>query len=321
MRTRASVQPGAQARDEFTAERSSLVNREAVLFLFQLEMDSQQQRAMTYENYDLVKEIRQRRTQVDQALRELQEAKGYGCGALFASHAAQMDFAPDAIRLRAALATAATEERYADAAKLRDALAALEERAAAAEMPCLVSEPRFTLGQMVVHNAKAYRGVICGWDLACCESQEWQIMAGVDRLRDGVDQVFYHVLVDAADWPEDFDQPPVAYVAEELLAAAAMADFGAAEPLVDTAFQHPYAYLMFLGSDGRGNMIPCRQLRDKYCIARQDIYRIGEATDSEAEDIEDGQNENGLDGTIDGGEDKIWGGGSSLPGIDMRSLE
>lgn len=42
-----------------------------------------------------------------------------------------------------------------------------------------VEEPRFALGEMVVHSRKGFRGVVCGWDLACCESSEWQAAAGV----------------------------------------------------------------------------------------------------------------------------------------------
>ncbi|KAL4517713.1 hypothetical protein Ndes2526B_g02115 [Nannochloris sp. 'desiccata'] len=344
---RAQIQSADQQFFQLTTERSALVNREAVLFLFQLEMDAQLQRSLTYENFDLAKEIRGRRQQVDQALKELQDHKGYGCGARRASNSAQIDFAPAALRLRSRLADAITEERYSDAATLRDELAALEERAAEAEMPCPTTEPRFSLGQMTVHNGKGYRGIICGWDLACCESPEWQEAAGIENLRNGTEQVFYHVLVDVSDWPEDYEEPPVAYVAEELLAAASLVDFGSPDPLASTSdFEHPYSYLMFLGSDGHGNMIPCRQLRDKYCVARKDIY-VGVSDDEEevSEEEEEEESVKGGGGSSFGGSTKLsfedvsrnssnsndsdsengdtgaWGGGSSIPGIDMTSLE
>lgn len=42
-----------------------------------------------------------------------------------------------------------------------------------------MEEPRFALGEMVLHSTKGYRGVVCGWDLACCESEEWQAAAGI----------------------------------------------------------------------------------------------------------------------------------------------
>lgn len=44
--------------------------------------------------------------------------------------------------------------------------------------------------------------------------------------------MFYHVLVDARDWPPLGDQPPVAYVAEEALTAGSSADFSRDQPLV-----------------------------------------------------------------------------------------
>ena len=43
----------------------------------------------------------------------------------------------------------------------------------------------------------------------------------------------------------------------------------------DGSFEHPFSYMLFLGPDGQGNMVPARQLRDKYCVARQDVYRPG----------------------------------------------
>ena len=204
---------------------------------------------------------------------------------------------------------------------------------------------------MLVHTTKGYRGVVCGWDVACCESPEWQAAAGVDRLSHGcaaaaargrhpplrgrrrllpathaapqdscalppqppppsrrrrcrpfcsASQVFYHVLVDVRDWPEDPEQarkgwegggcgagarpplpsailpcghaaacpacppapssppppspparirpppqPPVAYVAEELLCAGSHCSFAStACPLADHVFEHPFSYLV-----------------------------------------------------------------------------
>lgn len=46
------------------SERSDMVNEEAVLFLFQLQLDQEMQKAMTYENYQDAMEIRSRREQV-----------------------------------------------------------------------------------------------------------------------------------------------------------------------------------------------------------------------------------------------------------------
>lgn len=38
------------------------------------------------------------------------------------------------------------------------------------------------------------------------------------------------------------------------------------------SFDHVYLYTLFLGQDARGNMLPVRQLRDRYSQQRQDIY-------------------------------------------------
>lgn len=314
-----------------TAERSMLINKEVVLFLFQLEMDSQLQRALTYERFDIAQEVRARRQQVDAALGELQQLKGPGCGARVAGRSDQMEYAPQIMTLKAQLAEAVEAEKYDEAAGLRDRLRQLEEAAAAAadaasQYLCPVDEPRFALGEMVVHSSKGYRGVICGWDMTCCEGSEWQEAAGVSQLRQGADQVFYHVLVDARDWPPLGDQPPVAYVAEEALTAGSSADFSRDQPLVDGSFEHPYSYLLFLGADGQGNMIPARQLRDKYCVDRRDVYSPGESR-WEEDDDDEGSNGNTPGDSPGGGDsgdgpsgDRIAG-RRSIPGIDMSSLD
>lgn len=38
------------------------------------------------------------------------------------------------------------------------------------------------------------------------------------------------------------------------------------------SFDHVYLYTLFLGQDARGNMLPVRQLRDRYSQQRQDVY-------------------------------------------------
>lgn len=301
-----------------TAERSPLVNREVVLFLFQLEMDSQLQRALTYEDFDLVKDLRARRNKVDEALLDLQKSKGYGCGSRRTKDGVQFNVDPEVLSVRARLSKAIEEESYSEAAQLRDRLAELEEESDEADMPCPIVEPQFSLGQMVIHSTKGYTGVVCGWDLACCESEAWKKGADVASLKGGEEQVFYHILVDVNDWPMDEELAPVAYVAEELLDEASLANFESEQPLVNDAFQHPYSYLMFLGSDGHGNRIPCRQLRERYCVDRKDVYPPGhEDSDSDFEEEDHDDN----DGPGGGGGDRGWGGGPNLPGIDMRSLE
>lgn len=67
----------------------------------------------------------------------------------------------------------------------------------------------------------------------------------------------------------------MAYLPEELLDAPA-------EPQTWTGMfgrdplQHPYMYLLFLGQDNDGNMIPCKALREKYSQARRDVPPRGQ---------------------------------------------
>ncbi len=79
------------------------------------ELDAQLQRALTYENFDATQAIRRKRQQVDEALANLQEMKGYGDGARRASHSDELSFVPQALSLRSQLAEAVAEERWVPA--------------------------------------------------------------------------------------------------------------------------------------------------------------------------------------------------------------
>lgn len=81
--------------------------------------------------------------------------------------------------------------RYADAAKLRDMLAALDRQAKqaaaiAAEQGPTEQVVRLRLGQRVVHRQRGYRGVVVGWDVGCCEDEAWQEAAGTKKLKNGL---------------------------------------------------------------------------------------------------------------------------------------
>lgn len=38
------------------------------------------------------------------------------------------------------------------------------------------------------------------------------------------------------------------------------------------SFDHAYLYKLFLGQDAQGNMLPIRQLRDRYSQQREDVH-------------------------------------------------
>jgi F-box protein 21 len=52
----------------------------------------------------------------------------------------------------------------------------------------------FKVGQLFNHARYNYEGVITGWDASCDAGEEWIQHMGVDRLPNGRNQSFYHVL-------------------------------------------------------------------------------------------------------------------------------
>ena len=94
-------------------------------------------------------------------------------------------------------------------------------------------------------------------------------------------------------WARDPQQPPVAYVAEELVKVPKEKTWK--ETHGDKQVSHPYSYLLFFGMDAQGGMIPASQLRDRYNQERRDVWANDqggwdgdEADDEEAEGDSDG---------------------------------
>eukprot|EP00798_Chlamydomonas_sp_ICE-L_P022438 gene22439-29550_t len=284
--------------------RSSLVQAETVYFIFQLDLDSQLQQYLNKEAYDMAQEVRLTRERVDAAVEKMKERKLQNSGSpVVSSDLSPMDFASEGLRLRSEMQRAVEQERYADAAQYRDQINALEQRsktaaALAAEFTSS-EEPKLRLGHRVTHAKDGYRGVVIGWDSCCCEVEEWMTNNEVEKLSSGKDQYFYHVLVDKRDWQLDLDQPPVAYVAQEMLTAPDLVDESKCwkleygdealehpysyllllmlfSPIVqeygDKPLEHPYSYMLFLGQDAKGDYLPCRQLRNKYSVQRRDVH-------------------------------------------------
>jgi hypothetical protein len=95
----------------------------------------------------------------------------------------------------------------------------------------------------------------------------------------GLEQPFYHILVDIRDWeelaPEQGTKVPTAYVAEESLSWPAQEGQSWLEKYEDTArveFRHPFEYLFFLGPDAQGDFVPTTELRAAYNEERQDVH-------------------------------------------------
>ena len=94
-----------------------------------------------------------------------QEAKGPGCGSRSANQTALADLAAEGLRLRSELQRAVNEERYSDAAEIRDRLKVVQEQSAAAENEAAsVDRPerKYQLGQRVKHKHLDYDAVVCG---------------------------------------------------------------------------------------------------------------------------------------------------------------
>lgn len=63
---------------------------------------------------------------------------------------------------------------------------AKQAEALTAEQESASSTVQLRLGQRVVHKVHGYRGVVVGWDVGCCEDEEWQEAAKTDKLKNGL---------------------------------------------------------------------------------------------------------------------------------------
>mmetsp|Transcript_21784 Transcript_21784/g.54290 ORF Transcript_21784/g.54290 Transcript_21784/m.54290 type:complete len:429 (-) Transcript_21784:320-1606(-) len=109
----------------------------------------------------------------------------------------------------------------------------------------------YSVGECLIHHKFNYRGVIVGVDEKCKQSDAWIRMMGVDELKYGRNQPFYHVLTDTRDRPG----AQITYVAQENI----MRDTPS-EPL-----QHPMIAELFAGFDSStGSFQPKEALQDRF---------------------------------------------------------
>lgn len=246
-------------KKEAVMEKSAAANEELLLFFFELDLNTRLQKALNQDQYEAAQQIREKITEVEQELARLREMK---MGASSKDEAQEKGLIM--LRIKTELQRAVEEERYGEAATLRDNISKLEAEALAASLKGLAASNakyEFRLGQKIRHKEFEYRGVVCGMDPVCCESEEWAKTAQVEQLPRGRNQPFYQVLLDLRE-VGNFNFT-VAYVAEENLLLPE-------EPDMDS-FNHPYIYLLFFGLDGNGDYIPTKQLRDKYYAPRHEI--------------------------------------------------
>ena len=248
-------EPSEEEADAWRSEQSERANEDLLVFFYTEELQQRRQRALNEDKFEVVKLISSR-------LEELGDALKRGRGGKLSAADAEAELTSRQARaavLRSQLGAAVAEERYADAAALRDALAdadlgVLRARGAAAS----ASEPfAFALGQRVTHVRHGWTGVVAGVDRRCQEQE-----ALVNR-----EQPFYTVLPCA----DELGEAAVLYVAEENLRAGE-----GLEPV-----QHPFTYLLFLGPDAAGGYIPCRGLLEKNAAPRRDVHPPEEQADGE----------------------------------------
>ncbi|KAK9808147.1 hypothetical protein WJX73_001973 [Symbiochloris irregularis] len=267
--------PKDSLRARIALEKSDAVYQEVVLLLFQLDLDAQLQRALNMENYTEAQAVRQRREKIDGVLVSLQNAKSAQITGAEEPLESESDLAISCMRLQQELQEAIEKEDYAEATRLRDAVKGVQDRRedAAGRLTRtrddLNRQRKYKLGQRVLHATLGYRGLICGWDAACVEQEEWQRDADTASLREGEKQPFYHVLVDARDWHKRWE-PGLTYVPQERLEAPEEPKTWITEH-GDDEFEHAFLLQLFLGCDERGDLLPTRALREKYLQPRMDI--------------------------------------------------
>ncbi|KAJ7528090.1 hypothetical protein O6H91_16G083300 [Diphasiastrum complanatum] len=248
---------GSTFKRKPVSERSERVNEELLLFFFQLDLTTRLQRALNQDQYESAQQLREKIAEVEREILKQREAK---MGSSSKDEAQDKEIT--ILRLRTELQKAVEDEDYVGAADLRDKISQLEAESLAASAKALASKSvkySFRLGQKVRHKDFGYRGVICGMDPLCCELEDWIRAAHIEHFVNGRNQPFYQVLVDVRQEPSLM----VAYVAEEKLSALLEPDL--------ERFDHPYVYFLFYGFDSAGDLIPTKQLREKYDTPRHEL--------------------------------------------------
>ncbi|KAH7437095.1 hypothetical protein KP509_05G055800 [Ceratopteris richardii] len=239
-------------------EQSNSATEELLLFFFQLDLATALQRALNLDQYEAAKQLREKMVEVD---KEIEKQRGTKLGPGSSKIQAQ-DKEITILRLKNDLQKAVEAEDYNGAADLRDQISKLEAESLAATARALAFQNvkySFRLGQKVLHTKYGYRGVICGMDPICSESDNWSGSALIQDLPRGRNQPFYQVLVDMKAEPDLL----VAYVAEENLVSPNEPD--------KENFDHPYISFLFYGMDTAGDYIPIKQLREKYNQPRHEL--------------------------------------------------
>ncbi|QDZ25979.1 hypothetical protein HOP50_20g85290 [Chloropicon primus] len=293
-------------------EHSERAHREVVLFLAQRELESAFQRLVNMEMYEEARQVASQQEKLQELASEELEGGGEeaglgGIASLFKrkqdkgageAEVSQDDRKPKLddgevvvklLSLRTDLQRAIDGEDYARASAVRDEILEIEnevERQKKASKDLAQREPKYSLGQCVVHWQDGWTGVVCGMQ----QEKRKKSVKNPDEgsVREVEELVYsYHVLPSSQYWKKRSSEGVcVALVDESELNApqppATWRSVHGSDP-ENFLIYHPYMYLLFYGQDGEGNYVPSKKLRDKYKKQRKDVYWNG-GSSSEGED-------------------------------------
>lgn len=181
------------SKRDLSLERSDKANEELLMFFFQLDLTTRLQRALNQDMYEAAQGLREKIAEVEREMaRQRREKTGSGSASKTDAH----DTAITLLQTKAKLQRLIEEEDYEAAGVVRKKIMALEAESLAAQANAMIYQQRsfeFRLGQKLKHRVHGYRGVVCGMDPVCCESDEWTDAVGVEKLPRGRNQPFYQV--------------------------------------------------------------------------------------------------------------------------------
>ena len=288
-------------------------HKEVAALILKQEIQRQETVLLNMEMYEEAREVARQAEE----LQEMTSADQSGVAGDDPNAVSDADAVVRLLQLRTDLTRAVDGEVYQEAARVRDEIVALEKQleaqSAARDAGGLspTSDPKYRLGQCVVHWKSGWTGVICGVDSVCKdEDPKW-----LEGMRKGpadgegpwASQAFYHVLPDLRFWARSEAAIKqlagtgalVAYYPEDELSAPEAPETWRSQH-GDEGISHPYIYYLFYGKDGAGDYVPSRVLRDKWRVERRDVYWNNEEP-GEGEDGDDGDDQGRGSGGAGGG--------------------
>lgn len=162
------------------------------MFFFQVDLTTRLQRALNQDLYEAAQGLREKIAEVEREMARQRREKMTGSG----GSSSEQDTAIVLLQTKAKLQMLIAEEDYEAAGRVRKKIMELEAESLAAQANTMIYQQRsfgFRLGQKVRHRVHGYRGVVCGMDALCCESEEWAKAVGVEKLPRARNQPFYQV--------------------------------------------------------------------------------------------------------------------------------